>query len=72
MVEIMTSIMVFRGIRKRNGGVKGEKKKKKKLTDNSNPMVRASFLTSSKSNSTDGSLVLLFSQCHNNGPGVPK
>ena len=61
----MTGIIVFRRIRERNGNSEG---RKKKLTDNSNPMVRARFLSSSKSNSTDGSLVLLFSQCHNKGP----
>ena len=63
---MMTGIIVFRGIRERNGDSGG--REEIKLTDNSNPMVRARFLTSSKSNSTDGSLVVLFSQCHNKGP----
>lgn len=69
MMEMMIGIIVFHGIRERNEDSEG---RVKKLTDNSNPMVRASFLTSSRSNSMDGSLVLLFSQCHNKGPGPPQ
>ena len=38
-------------------------------TEMSKPMALASVLTSSRSSSTEGSLVLLFSQCHKRGPG---
>lgn len=40
----------------------------RELTDKSKPISRASALTSSRSSSIDGSLVLLFSKCHNRGP----
>lgn len=38
------------------------------LTESSKPIVRASVLTSSRSSSTDGSFVLLFSKCQRRGP----
>lgn len=41
----------------------------KPRTSISNPTIFASSLTSVRSNSTDGSLVLLFSQCQRRGPG---
>lgn len=42
--------------------------REEEFTDNSKPIVRARFFTSSISSSTEGSLVLLFSQCHKRGP----
>ena len=40
------------------------------FTDSSKPISLARFLTSSRSSSIDGSLVLLFSKCQRRGPGT--
>lgn len=46
--------------------VKAEEEKRRTL--NRKPIWRTNAFTSSRSNSIDGSLVLLFSKCHSNGP----
>lgn len=48
--------------------LRGKEWGERTLTHMVNPIFRASSLTSSRSSSIEGSLVVLFSQCHKRGP----
>ena len=66
IVDICCGYRAFVLQQRRSNPVLGPRNDKHTLI--SKPMVRASSLTSSRSSSIEGSLVLLFSKCHKRGP----